>query len=444
MQMANDGVQSVGNVGNTGNQPAGKTGNEGGRLPADINERKFLDTLDKDTGEDNNEGGEDEVDDNADSNESDNDEGDDNADEGNQEGDETENEDEEEENNEQDEEEEDDEPELALDDQDEDSSIYKRLKKLNKNIFKEVPGLRNVIFREQEYTKRFPTIEDAEQASELASTFVQFQEDIEKGDAATFVEAIGKLGDETLTEFSGNYLPSLLKQNREVYLQVIAPEIKRMLRAVAASGNKDLIASAENVNYFLFKNTDLNKDEGFKQGEKKTDDRVSQKEKEFENRQFKSFAQDTMGTGQKRLTKIIHNTIKDFGLSQWSTAKIVDDINKRVLEGISKDTRYTGQMDSLLRRAKSNGFTAEDKDRLINTFLSRAKAAIPKYRAQVLQEAKVSKKQEGKDGKKPIRISGNAQSSSGRIQGKVDPKRIDWNKTTERDLLNGKVTYKKD
>src|SRR3990172_8704927 len=52
-----------------------------------------------------------------------------------------------------------------------DETTYQQIKKVDKDIFKKVPELRSVIFREQEYTKVFPSVEDAKQAQEAAEIF---------------------------------------------------------------------------------------------------------------------------------------------------------------------------------------------------------------------------------------------------------------------------------
>lgn len=398
------------------------------RLPADTDERKFLDSLDSDNKEDNKE----EVEDNEESNEEDNEE----TEEGQEE--------EAEKDGKTDEEEEDDD-ELQLDDKDEDVSLYQRLKKEDKDIFKKNPDLRHVLFREQEFTKLFSSVEDAQSSKELADAFSHFQNDIEEGNAETFVEAISKLGDENLTEFSGNFLPALFKTNKDVYYEVVSPVIKQVLRAALSSDNENIRNSARNINHFLWQNTQVEKDEGFKpkaEGDKKKEDKVSQREREFEEKQYKSFSSDVTQVASNRLKKTISSSIKSLGLSEWSVKQMTEDIFRRTTESLSKDPRHMGNMDTLWKKAKAEGYTTEGKERLINTFLSRAKASVGKYRQQVLSEAKVSAKREdvgNNNGKKPIRLTNNAPGKSSGIAGKLDPKKIDWSKTNERDLLDGKA-----
>lgn len=426
----------------------GKGGNNSSssRLPGDVNERKFLDSLDdKKGGKDDSDSDPEEKAENLDE-EEEADSGD--EEESNEDDTEGTGEEEQEEGEDgQEEDQDDDDAELNLDDADEDTSLYQRLKTADKNIFKKIPGLRNVLFREQEFTKRFASIEEAEESKKLADTFIHFQEDIEKGDAETFVDAINELGNEPLLEFSGNFLPALFKKNQDAYYSIMAPEIKKVLRAAGKSDNEHIRNSAKNLNQFLFNNTDLDKDEGFKpkgKEEKKPTERET-KADELEKKLYHSFAQDTTQIATRKLKKLISNSLKGFDMSERTISYLVNDIFEQTTNSLDKDVRHKGKMDLLWKNARTNGFTSEGKERLINAFLSRAKEAVPKYRQKVLAENKLAKSAGTGDKKKnPVRIpSSGSSGNNGRIQGKVDPKKIDWNKTTERDMLDGKVTYKK-
>lgn len=430
-----------------------------GRLAGDVNEREFLDTLDKPEGDDDTDSDDNEDADGEDEAES-SDEGKEESagDESEPSDDDTEGDGEKEpkkskEDEEADTEDEDDDDELNLDDQDEDTSLYQRLKARDKKIFKEIPGLRNVLFREQEFTKVFPSVEAGKEANELATTFVQFQRDIEGGDAGTFVEAISELGEEPLLEFSGNFLPSLLKKNEKVYYAIMAPEIKKVLRAAMRSDNEHIRASAKNLNYFLWQDSDVNADapDSFKVKDK-TERKPSKEESEAVKLQRQiadNFGKDTFQIATRKLKKIIKGSLEGFNLSERTLGYLVDDIFDRTTGLLKKDARHNGKMDLLWKKARASGYDSEGKERLITAFLSRAKEVVPKYRQQVLAENKLSAK-EAKDkqessGKKKeaVRIPASGTPGSGKPAGKIDPKKIDWSKTSERDVLDGKIVYKK-
>jgi hypothetical protein len=113
---------------------------------------------------------------------------------------------------------------------------------------------------------------------------------------------------------------------------------------------------------------------------------------------------------------------------------------------MNKDIRHMGDIKALWKKAVENNYSAEAKERLINTFLSRGKAAVMKYRQKVLSEFRVSSKEESTNNKtkeaKRISSSG-APGRSSQQMGKLDPTKVDWNKTSERDLLDGKAPVMK-
>lgn len=351
-----------------------------------------------------------------------------------------ENEDEKEEEDKEKDEEDEDEDGLELEDKDEETSLYQRLKAKDKGIFKEIPELRTVLFREQEFTKRFPTIDDAQEALDLADTFISFQKDIESGNAETFLEATKQLGEDKLTDFSANFLPSLMKVDKETYYKVVQPEFKRLLRSMVKHENEDVRQSAKNINWALWGTTDVEKDEGFIPEKNKTEDKVSKREEEWERRQLETFTNDVKFVGLNRARKIISKSLADFGLTPITEKHLTNEILSRTLEAMDKDVRYNGNMNVLWKKAKSQGFVTEGKESLVNAFLSRAKVSISRIRQQVLSEAKVSASGKPKEeGKKPTRLSGNSSAGkSGQALGRVDPKKVDWNSTSERDLLDGK------
>lgn len=330
-------------------------------------------------------------------------------------------------------------------------SLYQQIKKTSPELFKKIPELKKVIFREQAFTELFPTIDDAKVASESLEIYNQLQTDIISGDSEKLLSALDKIDREgdvkgkSLQEFAANFIPTLEKVSKDLYLGILYPEFKKMLRAATKSGNKTLSQSAENINWFIFgEDGGTEKDAGLKAKVKdEREESFSKRERELENRLFNGFMQDTAGVTKGRTLRFISSAFKDSGLSEWQQKKLTDDIFARLDISLSRDVRHMGQINQLYKEARRAGFTSEYKDRIVNTYLSRAKLLIPKIRQAVLSEAKVQAKinsQEPK--KKATRITGTGASKPvGRE--KVDPKKVDWEKTSERDLLDGKFTERK-
>lgn len=425
--------------------PVGKVGDSGNTGTIDTSdERKAFDLPDNKTGKETSDSKEDKEGSTEDEGE---DTGDDKegkeGDESSEESEEDIDEGEQSENSEEaDEEDEEDDSELEAD------SLYQQIKKVAPKLLKEVPELRQVIFREQEFTQLFPSVKEAKEAKEGFEVFQSFQQDIDSGNPANLLKAIGDVNKDSLTNFSGNFLPSLEKLDKNLYLEVLYPQFKKMLRVAAKDKDERIANSASNIHYFLFGDMELDKEVGVTpKAVNPKEDELSKREREFEERQYKSFATDVSTTATGRVKRFISKAFEGSDISDLLKNKLTDEIFARVDAAVSKDARHMGNMNNLWARAKRAGFTTEWKDSIINAYLSRAKVLVPTYRQKVLSEARVSVKDRAdSDGKKrPTRISGsNSGGSSGFKPGqKVDARKIDWNATDERAALDGRITLKK-
>lgn len=326
-------------------------------------------------------------------------------------------------------------------------SLYQALKKDNPDILKKYPALRSTIFREAQYTELLPTIEDAKNAVEAAETLSGLQADIESGQPGKFLKAVKELGDDAFNAFLGNFTTELHSLSKDAYLEFMYPEFKKMLRIAAKNKDENIANSAANIHYFLFEDTDFNKEVGLKATKADPrEDKVTQREKEFAEKQANSFTRDIVTTSEARLKRMIMAPLANSGLSKLRSQAIENEIFRRVDIAVTKDARHMGNIRHLYNKAKAEDFTTEGKDRIINAYLSRAKVLISKYRQQVLTEEGLTVKEpaEKKVEEKPTRIPS---SNSGKQQGikpgqKVDPTKVDWNKTSERDMLEGRVTMK--
>lgn len=354
-----------------------------------------------------------------------------------------------EENNEENEDEQDEDDENEEDENDDEvksDSLYQQLKEYDSKIFKENPELKEVIFRERAYTERFPTVKDADEAIEALNTLNGYNNDILNGKSDVILEALEQTDKGALKDFVANFIPSVEKLNKDLYYEMIGPEIKKLLRIYAKHTDERVSVSAQNLHYAVFGDSNLDKDVGLSRKETKKserDENISKREKELEDRIVSTFAGEVKTSCENRIKRSISSAFNNSGLSSLMTNKLVDEIFTRVGNELQSDTRHMGGMNSLWRQAKTAGFTSEWKDRIVNAYLSRAKALVPKYRQKVLTEAKVNVKT-GDDLKEKKRIVPSNQTQNRSFSGgKLDPKKVDWNKTDERAMLDGNVVLKK-
>lgn len=327
-----------------------------------------------------------------------------------------------------------------------DETVYQSLKKLDKDIFKKVPELKSVIFRERALTEIYPTIDEAKVAKEKAEVFDAYQDDMLQGNPTPLFESLEKVDKKTLEGFVANFLPKLEEHSKELYKEVLLPHFKRYFRLAAKSNDERIAIAAKNLHYHIFGDVDLDKDAGLAPKVKdKKDEEYENRERQFEQRIFSAFSKDVVEGGKSKVMRSIKFAFKDSGMSALRQNMLADEIYKRTVGEMEGDKRYNSTMTSLWNQARSAGYTNDWKDRIINAFLSRAKPLVSKYRTKVLSEESGASDGKGKEAKTqpkritPSGVGGKEQRSSG----PVDPSKVDWEKTSDKDFLNGRVTFKK-
>ena len=119
-----------------------------------------------------------------------------------------------------------------------------------------------------------------------------------------------------------------------------------------------------------------------------------------------------------------------------------------VVKAVKEDKEFGRFKDDLWKKAKANGYRNDDKSRILNASLARAKSLIPGIRRKLIGDALGSSPLEA-DKRRDVAEKAAARrepGSSGResaIKGKVpSSKSIDWRRTSDMDILNDNFTLK--
>lgn len=323
-----------------------------------------------------------------------------------------------------------------------DTSVIDKVKKLSPELLKKVPELRAILYKEQEYSKSFSSPEEAKEAREAIDSYQTFEADIVSGESANLIETLEKTSKDGLKKFLGNFIPTVFEHNKDLALQMLYPEFKKMLRAARGTKNENISKSAENIHYFIFGDSEFNKEEGLQPKQKSDGESdLERREREFAERKANTFYNDVKTTVEKRLTRIIEKSLENTGLSTLAREAAINKIASRVDDAVRKDKRFQGNLKELGAKARRSDFSIEGKDSIISAYLSRAKMQISKVRQEVLKEADI-KTTSNKTKTNPVRLNG---SQVKQTLGKVDVKNIDWGKKSpeypsgysEENYLNG-------
>jgi hypothetical protein len=342
-----------------------------------------------------------------------------------------------------DEEEEEEQPEVEVTTE---RPTIKEIKSKYPQLFKSFPALRGVIFREQQFSDLFPTPEAAKTAVEYSEQFEQIRESVIGGDSKDFVKAI-KAEKGGLEAFSRSILPALFEVDKDAHWAALEPTLQTVVRKFYASSKDDNVRNAA-----LFLSEFLFGDDKIATGEKSVVDEVKlaaekarkEEREKYSKEQWNSFSADVSTTAYSRLEAVVLQSLaKESDLSTFVKNSAKASILQEVQAALHADKAHLSRMDNLWKRAEK-ARSAEDKNSIINAYLSRAKQLVVTAKNKILTEIRGdgapprTNKQQSEKRREPSAAGRN----SGGKPTQIDAKNVDWTKTSDADFLNGKVTYK--
>ena len=343
-------------------------------------------------------------------------------------------------------------PEQKEEEEEEDTSNIKPLmasiKEKYPEIFKDFPELKDSFFRSRAFSTVFATPEEAKEAFSDNEAYLSLRESALSGDPAPLINSLNGTDKEAFTSFSRKFLPSLYKLDQELYGETTLPILQGTLRHVfdegKRAGNEDLQTAAKIVAEAL----GLNGAEDGSRNYVKPIKEIKEDPQEV-SRAFQDATNVVAKEVSESLTKEIRRGLDPDGVL---TPFIRKTVISETIEGINKqlihDQSFMNAQAARWIRAKREGFDDESSRKIINAYLSRAKSLMPNVRRKVLEQA-IGENQRSTDSrvqrireKTPDRKEVVSGRDSRNGKGKPDASRIDWNKTSDMDLLNGNVTYK--
>lgn len=295
------------------------------------------------------------------------------------------------------------------------------------NFFKDFPSLRDAFYREVEYTKLFPTVEDAKEAFEDNEAFSSLRESILAGDSAPLLDAVESQGKESLELFASQFLTKLYKKDEGIYRQVVTPLFENVVRSLYSSTDENDRNAALVISNYLFGTTEIA--EGKKTFIKRVESPKTDETKD--NANFQRVSAELLSRANTTLAGEVLKGLDPNGvLAPFIKKQVVRQIIEDIHEQLVKDPSHIAVMNARWKRAKLNNYSEEDKAKIITTFLARAKSILPSIRAKVVKDALGTQSSASKE--KGERISRN-----------IERKEVVGSKSSESYKSNGKLDYRK-
>lgn len=268
-------------------------------------------------------------------------------------------------------------------------------------FFKEFPAVQKALFIAKEYADEFESIDAARDSKEKSETLDRIQTEIVAGNAENFISAIKEFDSKATEKFVNNFIPHLMKVDKDLYFQAITPIVQRFVQGMYGKGKKtgdENLANAALValQHAGFSEEDLNIRE--ERSDPKLQEReaeLTRREQGLEQQRFVSAANEVDSECHKALSEEIDELIKGEKCTPYEKKGMKEDILKTFNKAIVKDAEHMKLMTQLWEKAKKAGYNREWRERISDAYLSRAKRLLPvvrnKVRAEMLGTTKVSK-----------------------------------------------------
>jgi len=334
------------------------------------------------------------------------------------------------------------------------------LKKEYPKIFKQFPELREVIFREQELSKHFGTVEEAEEASIKAGSFNTIEAALLAGDPSLIFDQLGTNAPEALVGVVDNFLPKILAKSQDLYLRATTPVIEQFLWSGYEHGKRigdaNLMKSMQHAANFIFGKPEIPDParRGKPTGPHPAEQKLEEERAAWQKVRYKEASTEISGAIDAELEKdIVRGLDPEKKLSDRQRRSLIKEIKDEIDLTLGKDTAFGKQMQALWKKAGSADYPRDQRASIQNAFLARAKALVPAVRARLRSEWFGERPNSGKLAEKDKQVQQpqkkrTIESSSGRASGSGPkrppaPRDVDYTKTTDMDLIEGRFSRRK-
>lgn len=276
----------------------------------------------------------------------------------------------------------------------------KEIEKLYPGIFKKLPFLEKMIYRDRQMQELFGSFDDATEAHGKAEALDKFEEQLLSGNPEELFDSVKKSDGKAFSKLVNNLLPTLAKVDKEAYHSIVSDIVQRVIVHMVSEGknmgNDDLQKAALLVNQFVFGTSDFkarpNRDEPQK------DDELEREKASFREERLNTAVNDL----QLKVGNILKNTIGEYidprgQMSSFVKKNAIREALEAVDGLISQDTTFRKHLNRLWQGAERDKLTKISIDRIRSAYLGKAKGLLPtaikKARNEALKELTPSRKE---------------------------------------------------
>lgn len=342
--------------------------------------------------------------------------------------------------------------------------LHKDLKEKFPEALKQFPQLRSAIFKAAQYEQFYPTVQDAQEAAAISQVYNQMEVEVSKGNIAPIINSLRKNAPEALKSLAQGFMETL--GDRE--LQNIAAEpvirgaLQQMLTDAVNTRNKNLELTAKYAINWLYGVRDGKLPppvaRGAKEdplaGERAT---LQQERATLAQQRFHNVQQPIIADTEDSVVKYIGKHIDpDKKMTEFTRDAAVKRVFDELTAKLVADPGHMRRITHLWNQIRQNpSLAASLGPEIRRAFAGSAKPHLPTLISAARAKAL------GVTGKAPtpgnpkrqpvlagggsgrVGVGGNGGVVKGVSLGNIKPSDINYDKTSEDDILNGKVTLKR-
>lgn len=306
------------------------------------------------------------------------------------------------------------------------------------NLFKEFPDLRKALFQYDQYSTVFPTIELAKEAAGKVEHFEALGASLLEGDSGSLLDSIHDVDPKAVSTLATNFLPTLYSRSPELWRQAVDPVLREVLLTARNRAVKD-----KNVNLgraYQIMSEFLYGEKEIKAAPKPQNDPEKEALKKrlaaVETEKNEGFIATTKSEIDSSLSKAIEAKLTAVPASLRSL--VVEKAIKQIGQKLGSNPAHVQAINRLGEAAKRVGFTDESRKAIVDAYTRPARQILGTVVAEIVKGL-------GKtgNGDSKVRIPQGAAPGIGSINGKIDHRKVDWTKTSDKDFLAGKVVAKR-
>ena len=352
------------------------------------------------------------------------------------------------------------------DDKDDDKDVpkddlasIKAIKADYPDIFKKHPQLRVAIAEHRQFRQMFTNIDEAKEATEAAQDLFDLRDNVlEKADAGYLIDQLSQADGPAAARFVRKFLPALMERSKDLYYEVTQVPISQFVHAAYARAVRENNNNLKNSALHLWKF--FGKDgipAATAAGPSEADQAIETRMQEFEQRQTRQAEGVVNREIQTGLVGLIEHAIDpENSLKETTKRALVAELVRTIDGEVAADQNHMARVRRLWANARRSSYAQGHTSRITTAYLERAKQLLPKHARRVREELGITAgngqadKGKPKDERRPApttqRQSGPATrpSPSGnrptpRTIRDTNPRSIDWNRTSDEDILSGKA-----